>query len=96
MLVEVRRILRPHGVFFLQIWPLYYSLHGGHLWFSIREAYRAPAMSEDEIREAIEGKPATDPRREAWDEFQSLNRLTLDELRPCAADGRAARRRRSS
>jgi SAM-dependent methyltransferase len=80
MLAEVRRILRPHGVFFLQIWPLYHSLHGGHLWYSIREAFPHLRMSADEIRERVEGRPATDPRRDAWDEFQSLNRLTLDEL----------------
>jgi len=80
MLSEIRRILRPHGVLFLQIWPLYYSLHGGHLWYSIRDAYAHLRMSEDEIRAAVEGKPATDPRRDAWDEFKSLNRITLDEL----------------
>jgi SAM-dependent methyltransferase len=80
MLAEVRRILRPHGVFFLQIWPLYYSMHGGHLWFSIRTPFPHLRMTPEEIRAAVEGKPATDPRRDAWDEFQSLNRLTLDEL----------------
>jgi SAM-dependent methyltransferase len=80
MFAEVRRILRPSGVFFLQIWPLYYSLHGGHLWLSIRESFAHLRMTEDEIRAQIEGKPATDPRRDAWDEFQSLNKLTLDDL----------------
>jgi SAM-dependent methyltransferase len=81
MLAEVRRVLRPHGVFFLQIWPLYHSLHGGHLWYLIREAFAHLLLSEDEIRATIEGKLATDPRRrDAWDEFQSLNQLTLDEL----------------
>jgi SAM-dependent methyltransferase len=80
MLAEVRRILRPEGVFFLQIWPLYHSLHGGHLWYSIRESFPHLRWTEEEIREAVEGKPATDPRRDAWDEFQSLNKLTLDQL----------------
>jgi hypothetical protein len=80
MLAEVRRILRPDGVFFLQIWPLYHSLHGGHLWYSIRESFPHLRWTEDEIRAAVEGKPATDPRRDAWDEFQSLNKLTLDQL----------------
>jgi SAM-dependent methyltransferase len=80
ILAEVRRILRPPGVFFLQIWPLYHSMHGGHLWYSIRRPFPHLTMTADEIRAAVEGKPATDPRRDAWDEFQSLNRLTLDEL----------------
>ena len=80
MLAEVRRILRPDGVFFLQIWPLYYSMHGGHLWYSIRKPFPHLRMTDDEIHAAVEGKTATDPRREAWDEYQSLNRLTLDDL----------------
>ena len=80
MLAEIRRILRPQGVFFLQIWPLFHSLHGGHLWLSIRQAFPHLLMTDDEIREAVEGHPATDPRRDAWDEYQSLNKLTLDQL----------------
>jgi SAM-dependent methyltransferase len=80
MFAEVRRILRPHGVFFLQIWPLYYSMHGGHLWYAIREPFPHLRLTPDEIQERVEGHPATDPRRDAWDEFQSLNRLTLDGL----------------
>lgn len=32
MLREIRRILRPGGVLFLQLWPFYYSDRGSHLW----------------------------------------------------------------
>src|SRR5205807_894976 len=32
VLREIRRILRPSGVLFLQLWPFYYSERGSHLW----------------------------------------------------------------
>ncbi len=31
VLAEIRRVLRPDGVFFLQLWPFYDSQHGAHL-----------------------------------------------------------------
>jgi SAM-dependent methyltransferase len=80
MLAEIRRVLRDTGALFLQIWPLFHSLHGGHLWYSIRESFPHLRYTDEEIRERVQGKPSTDPRRDAWDEFQSLNKLTLDEL----------------
>ncbi|MBV9821916.1 MAG: class I SAM-dependent methyltransferase, partial [Actinobacteria bacterium] len=35
ILTEVRRILKPHGVLFIQLWPFYHTAHGTHLvdWF---------------------------------------------------------------
>ena len=32
VLQEVRRVLRPGGHFFLQLWPFYLSAKGSHLW----------------------------------------------------------------
>ena len=32
MLGEVRRVIKPDGYLFLQLWPFYDSEHGGHLW----------------------------------------------------------------
>ncbi len=31
VLAEIRRVLRPDGVLFLQLWPFYHSQHGAHL-----------------------------------------------------------------
>jgi SAM-dependent methyltransferase len=80
MLQEVRRILKPEGVFFLQLWPFFGSEHGGHLWLSIDEPFvhlsRSPFRLEDELK----GKGGTDPSRSADDEFRSLNRITLNDL----------------
>lgn len=80
LLGEVRRVLRPDGVFFLQVWPLFHSEHGGHLWLSYEDPFVHLLRRHDEILEQLHGKPATDPTRAADDEFRSLNRITLDQL----------------
>jgi ubiquinone/menaquinone biosynthesis C-methylase UbiE len=80
MLSEIRRILRPDGVFFLQLWPFYLSEHGGHLWRHYDETFPHIVHSDAEIADEIKGKRGTDPTREADDEYDSLNRLTLDGL----------------
>jgi len=80
MLREVERILKPDGVFFLQIWPLFGSQHGGHLWMSIEEPFAHLKRSAFELERELKGKQGTDPTRTADDEFRSLNRVTLDGL----------------
>jgi SAM-dependent methyltransferase len=80
MLTEVRRILKPDGCLFLQIWPLFGSRHGGHAWMSIEEPFAHLSRTPFEMRETLRGRQGTDPTRTADDEFESLNRLTLDQL----------------
>jgi SAM-dependent methyltransferase len=80
MLREIKRILKPSGVFFLQIWPLYYSEHGGHLWQLIPEPFPQLQMPPYAIERRIQGRLGTDRSRDALDEFRSLNRMTLDDL----------------
>jgi SAM-dependent methyltransferase len=80
MLREVHRILKPEGIFFLQLWPFFHSQHGGHLWLTIDEPFAQLTQSPFAIERALQGEPATDPSRPADDEFRSLNRLTLDSL----------------
>ena len=80
MLKEIRRILRPGGFLFLQLWPFYYSDHGGHLWLTHGGGFPHLLSPNDEIIASLEGKTGTDARRPADDEYLSLNRLTLNEL----------------
>lgn len=81
MFGEVCRILKPDGVLFLQIWPLYFSEHGGHLWISYpTESFPHLVRSDDQIENDIVLKPATDPTRAAVDEHKSLNRLGIDDI----------------
>jgi SAM-dependent methyltransferase len=80
MLQEVHRILKPDGVFFLQLWPFYSSRHGGHAWMAVSEPFAHLSRSPFELEQRLRGRQGTDPTRTADDEFQSLNRLTLDGL----------------
>jgi SAM-dependent methyltransferase len=80
MLREVSRVLKPDGLFFLQIWPLFNSRHGGHAWMAIDEPFAHLTNSPFTLRDQLRGRQGTDPTRTADDEFESLNRLTLDQL----------------
>jgi 2-polyprenyl-3-methyl-5-hydroxy-6-metoxy-1,4-benzoquinol methylase len=80
MFKEIRRILRPDGFLFLQLWPFYYSDHGGHLWLTHGGGFPHLLSPDDEIIASLEGKTGTDARRPADDEYLSLNRFTLNEL----------------
>lgn len=81
MFKEIQRILKPDGKLFLQIWPFYYSEHGGHLWMTYRdEPYPHLLRSDREITERTRFEAGTDPTRSGQDEFHSLNRLTIDGL----------------
>lgn len=80
MFREIRRILKPDGVFFLQLWPFFGSGHGGHLWKSTDEPFAHLRRSPFELNDFLRGKAATDPTRPADDEFRSLNRITVDSL----------------
>lgn len=80
MLTEIARVLKPGGVLFLQLWPFYYSEHGGHLWPHYDEAFPHLLHDREQIEAHVTGRRATDPTRDAVDEFRSLNRITLDGL----------------
>lgn len=80
MLSEIRRILRPQGVLFLQLWPFFYSEHGGHLWPHFDEPFSHLLKSDAEIRDCLRGRRGTDPSRDAVDEYDSLNRISLDQV----------------
>jgi SAM-dependent methyltransferase len=46
---EIHRVIRPGGAFFLQIAPLYYSPHGGHLRHILDEPWIHLKVSQDEL-----------------------------------------------
>jgi len=82
VLKETRRILKQDGVLFLQLWPFYYSDRGSHLWDWFPEPFHHLSESSDKIVDAMRHSSVAD---EAWTEymireFESLNRITLDDL----------------
>lgn len=80
MFSEIARILKPGGKLFLQLWPFFYSEHGGHLWPHFDEPFPHLVRTDAEVRDQLPGRRGTDPTREALDEYESLNRVTVDDL----------------
>jgi SAM-dependent methyltransferase len=80
LLAEIARILKPGGALFLQLWPFFDSMHGGHLWPHYDEPFPHHLRDDEEILADIAGRRGTDPSRPADDEYRSLNRMTLEEL----------------
>ena len=82
VLREIRRILSPDGVFFLQLWPFYLSGRGSHLWDWFPEEHHHLQRPEYEIVDELQ---VSDVKPRDWTsmmsgEFQRLNRITVDEL----------------
>jgi len=81
VLREIRRILRPHGVLFLQVWPFYHSQHGAHLdeWYptGFVQFQKSSEAISAEVLEMAENK---DWARYKLGEFEKLNRVTVDDL----------------
>jgi ubiquinone/menaquinone biosynthesis C-methylase UbiE len=81
VLREIRRILRPGGVFFLQVWPFYNSQHGAHLdeWYpaGFVQYQKSPETISAEVLEMAENK---DWARYKLGEFEKLNRVTVDDV----------------
>lgn len=81
LLHEISRVLSPHGVLFLQIFPLFPSEHGGHLWLTdAGEPFGHLRRAGSHISELISNAEGTYPGFSASDEWDSLNRMTLDDL----------------
>jgi ubiquinone/menaquinone biosynthesis C-methylase UbiE len=88
VLSEIRRVLRPDGHFFLQLWPFYCSAKGSHLWDWFDEDFHHLLASDAEI---VAGLAASDRHPEDWTsymmrEFEQLNRITLDQLQRAVVD----------
>jgi SAM-dependent methyltransferase len=81
--LEMRRILRPDGVAFVQLYPFYMSQHGSHLWEWFPEGFEQFQRANAEIEDALRNNPG--PLGPEWAAeqlhiYRTLNRLTLDEL----------------
>ena len=79
---EIRRILRPGGLLFLQIWPLYHSEHGAHLWQCIPDSFVQHLESAEEIERQVRAAGTHSPEDvdEFLEVFATLNRVSLDDL----------------
>lgn len=82
VLSEIRRVLRPRGYMFLQIWPLFHSQRGSHLWKWYSEGWEHLTRPHDELVAELAEMEKTRPEllKATMVDFQTLNRITLTQL----------------
>ena len=80
VLAEVRRVLKPSGFLFLQLWPFYHSERGSHLWDWFPEGFHHLDQSEEEIAEAMRASDRQERVEYMLGEYRTLNRIDLDGL----------------
>lgn len=82
LLRDVHRVLSPGGIFFLQLWPFYWSEHGTHLWQWFPEGYANQRYSDAEIRARIADDSVTPPEWKSMmlGAYETLNKITVHTL----------------
>jgi SAM-dependent methyltransferase len=81
LLAEIKRVLVPDGLLFLQIWPLYFSEHGSHLWPWFEEPYPHLRLGRAQLDKGVRDGVGSPGLAEAMlDLYDSCNKITLDEL----------------
>jgi 2-polyprenyl-3-methyl-5-hydroxy-6-metoxy-1,4-benzoquinol methylase len=81
LLAEIRRVLVPGGLLFVQIWPLFFSEHGSHLWQWFDEPFSHLRLDDEEFRSQLRTRVGSQELAEAMlGLYASCNRLTLDQL----------------
>lgn len=80
ILHEIRRVLRPHGVLFIQLWPFYHSAHGTHLvdWFP--EGFAQFRFSHHEIVRRLRSSGEQQMASDMLEAYRTLNGITADGL----------------
>lgn len=83
VLSEIRRILTPDGILFIQLWPFYDSEHGTHLMEWFPKGFAQYRRSDKKIARVL---GASDDQRlagEMLEAYRTLNRITADGLHGC-------------
>lgn len=87
LLRDVLRVLRPGGVLFIQVWPLWFSEHGSHLWPFFDDTFVHLTRTPEEILEHLRQR-IDDPAlaQSMFDLYESCNRHTVDDIQAALLD----------
>lgn len=78
---QVRDRMKPGGLMFIQISPLYFSPEGSHLWALGYTDWQHLTREMSEVREDLDAAELTDRQRELlWKLFVRLNRYTAPDI----------------
>jgi SAM-dependent methyltransferase len=80
ILREIRRILRPHGVLFIQLWPFYHSAHGTHLVDWYPEGFAQFRHSHEQILRTVRSSGEQQMASDMIEAYRTLNGITADGL----------------
>jgi SAM-dependent methyltransferase len=87
LLADVKRVLRPGGVLFIQIWPMFNSEHGSHLWPWFDVPFQHHVLDDAQMREHLRGRIGDAQLAEAmYDLYKSCNGATVDDLQAALVD----------
>jgi ubiquinone/menaquinone biosynthesis C-methylase UbiE len=78
LLRETGRVLKPGAHFFCQVWPMFHSEHGSHLWNWL-DPFTHLVRPDEELRAAIDER-AGDVAKPMLDLYDSCSRVTVDEI----------------
>ena len=80
ILHEIRRVLRPHGVLFIQLWPFYHSAHGTHLvdWFP--EGFAQFRYTNEQVIRRLRSSGEQQMASDMLEAYRTLNGITADGL----------------
>ena len=79
---NLRNLLKPKGLLFVQIAPLFYSADGSHLYHRVPEPWAHLTMQSDRYLDRLTNACASLEERDAlWGCFATLNRITAPELK---------------
>ena len=77
----IKSCLKPGGLFFVQIAPLYYSSEGSHLTHKLDEPWGHLLHQLDVFHEKLKAAVPDEAELLAlWGTYSTLNRMTADEL----------------
>ncbi len=79
---EVYRILKPQSYFFIQIWPMYYSENGGHLWHWDPTPFSHLLNSREKLKNllSLDKDTSQEVKDACLVDYDTLNKITIEKL----------------